>query len=81
MRLKMVSAQRGGSSSSQISPYQKGGQHGETGKSTISTHKPKYHLKRPSKIKCSKSARDSLDMFLQAANKRHSIHSMAAIPR
>ena len=81
MRLKMVSAQRGGISASQISPLQKGGQHYETGKSTISTHKPKYHIKRPSKIKCSKSAWDSLDTFVQAKMKRHSIQSMAAIPR
>ena len=80
-RIRMVSAQRGGISCSEISPYQKGGQHGETGKSTISTHKPKYHLKEPSKIKCSKSAWDSLDTFVQAKIKRHSIQSMAAIPR
>ena len=81
LRLKMISAQRGGMSSSPISPYQKGGQHGETGKSTISRHKPKYQLKRPSKIKCSTSIRDSLDTLLQAKRKRHSVQSMAAIPR
>ena len=80
-RLKMVLAQTGGSSSSQISPLQKGGQQGERGKSTKSTHKPKYHLERPSKLKCSKSAWDGLDTFVQAKFKRHSIHSMAAIAR
>ena len=80
-RLKMVSAQRGGISSPQISPYQKGDQQGETGNSTISTHKSKYQLQRPSKIKCSKITWDSLDTFVQAKIKRHSIHSMAAIPR
>ena len=80
-RLKMVLAQTGGSSSSQISPLQKGGQQGETRKSTISTHKTKYHLERPSKIKGSKSALDNFDTFVQAKFKRHSIHSMAAIAR
>ena len=81
MRLLMISAQRGGISSSQISPYQKGGLQGETGKSTISTHKPEYNLKRPTEMKCSKIAMGSLDTLLQVENKRHSIHSMAATPR
>ena len=81
MRLLMVSAQRGGISSSQISPYQKGGLPGETGKSTISTHKPEYHIKRPTEMNCSKSAMYRVDTFLQVENKRHSIHSMAATPR
>ena len=81
MRLKMVWVRRGGISSSQVSPYQKGGQHGKTRKSMISTHKPKCYLERTSKIKCSISARDGLDTILQAKAKRHSIQSIAAIPR
>ena len=81
MRLKMATAQKGGILPSQISQYQKGGQFGETGKSTIPTHKPTYHIKRSSKIKCSKNVRDGLDKSLKDKSKRHSIQPMAAIPR